>query len=202
VKPSLITLDIRMSGIDGWQVLSIIRSDPNLADIPVIVVSITNDHGRGFRMGASDYITKPVDSARFAAILKRHRAVHRERRALLVDEDAKARTLMRYLLVKEGWEVVEAVSHAEALELVKTQAPAIVITGLNSEADGALAFLDAMRGQPEATRPQVLVVASEALSMEDREALSRRMADVLVDGGWTVEELLAEVRDRTRAAVN
>ena len=61
LHPSAITLDVMMPGMDGWSVLSAIKADPVLADIPVVMVTIVDDRNLGFAMGAAEYLVKPVD---------------------------------------------------------------------------------------------------------------------------------------------
>ena len=64
LRPDAITLDVMMPGMDGWQVLTHLKSDPELADIPVILLSIVNDRKTGFALGATEYLTKPFDRER------------------------------------------------------------------------------------------------------------------------------------------
>jgi len=73
-RPSLITLEVVMPGIDGWTVLKALKSDPQLSDIPVVMVSISDDRDRGLAMGAADYFVKPVDRDRLAEILAAYRS--------------------------------------------------------------------------------------------------------------------------------
>jgi len=75
LRPSAITLDIMMPGMDGWTVLSAMKADDTLADIPVIVMSIEDDHERGYALGASACVTKPVELDRLAALITRVRPV-------------------------------------------------------------------------------------------------------------------------------
>jgi CheY-like chemotaxis protein len=72
-SPALITLEVVMPGIDGWTVLKSLKSDPELAAIPVVMVSISDDEDRGLAMGAADYLVKPVDRERMAGILAAYR---------------------------------------------------------------------------------------------------------------------------------
>jgi PAS domain S-box-containing protein len=72
-RPSLITLDVVMSGIDGWGVLKALKADPNLASIPVIMITIVDNPALGMALGAADYLTKPIDWRRLGASLSRYR---------------------------------------------------------------------------------------------------------------------------------
>ena len=73
VHPALVTLDVLMPGMDGWAVLGALKSDPATADIPVVLLTILDDRDLGFALGATDYLTKPVDRERVASVLKKYR---------------------------------------------------------------------------------------------------------------------------------
>ena len=72
-RPDVITLDVMMPVMDGWSVLSDLKSDPELADIPVILVTFVDDKNLGYALGASDFLTKPIDRNRLASILRGYR---------------------------------------------------------------------------------------------------------------------------------
>jgi CheY-like chemotaxis protein len=73
VRPLLITLDVAMPEWDGWTVLDKLKSDSELADIPVIMVTVVDNQPRGLRLGASDYLVKPVNRDRLAVLIEKHR---------------------------------------------------------------------------------------------------------------------------------
>ena len=110
-RPVAITLDVLMPGVDGWSVLSPLKADPDLADIPVVVVSILDDRGLGFTLGATDYLTKPIDRERLLAILRRYRPDGPTAPVLVVEDDPATRDLLRRTLEREGWSVEEAPAH-------------------------------------------------------------------------------------------
>jgi len=73
LRPDVVTLDVMMPGLDGWAVLSQFKADPEVADIPVIMLSIVDDRSLGHALGAADYLTKPIDRTRLLAALGRYR---------------------------------------------------------------------------------------------------------------------------------
>ncbi len=73
VRPNAITLDVIMPGLDGWSVLTALKSDPDLADTPVILLTITDNKSMGYALGASECLTKPIERDRLLAILEKHR---------------------------------------------------------------------------------------------------------------------------------
>ena len=72
LRPALITLDVLMPGLDGWSVLQALKADPELAQIPVVMLTILDERNRGYALGAADYLTKPVDRDRLRALLARY----------------------------------------------------------------------------------------------------------------------------------
>jgi CheY-like chemotaxis protein len=97
VKPTVITLDVQMPDLDGWSVLGALRQDSELAEVPVIMVSILDEQRRGAALGAADYLTKPIDRERLRRLLDRFRALAPPTRVLLVEDDPNQRERMR------GW---------------------------------------------------------------------------------------------------
>jgi hypothetical protein len=79
VRPSVITLDVVMSGMDGWGVLKTLKADPNLAQVPVVMITIVDNPSLGISMGAADYLTKPIDWRRLSRAVASYRAAHAAR---------------------------------------------------------------------------------------------------------------------------
>jgi CheY-like chemotaxis protein len=73
LRPALITLDVVMSGMDGWTMLKALKADPALAAVPVVMITIVDNPALGLSLGASDYLTKPIDWARLGRTLGRYR---------------------------------------------------------------------------------------------------------------------------------
>src|SRR5437870_11141448 len=107
-----------MPDLDGWTVLSALKGDPELADIPVILVTIVDEKQRGYALGAVDYMIKPVDRARLIALL-RTLCVGPSRRVLIVDDDPILRRQIRLALEQDGWDPDEAENGRAALNRLK-----------------------------------------------------------------------------------
>src|SRR5262249_9978420 len=116
LRPAAITLDVLMPGMDGWAMLTALKADPLLADIPVIMLTIVDDKNMGYALGAADYLTKPIDWGRLAVILQKYRCAHPPCTMLVVEDDADTRDMLRRLLTREGWVVMEATNGRVALE--------------------------------------------------------------------------------------
>ena len=98
MRPGAITLDVMMPGMDGWAVLSALKDDPALAEIPVVLVTMTDDRNMGYALGASEYLTKPIDPARLVNVLKKHTEVAQRASVLIVDDDPVMREMTARLL--------------------------------------------------------------------------------------------------------
>jgi CheY-like chemotaxis protein len=131
LHPVVIMLDAVMPGMVGRAVLTALKAEPELADIPVVLFTgMADDRREVLRLGASDYVMKPVDPDRLTAILRRYCGSVDRRRALVVDDDSDLRQCLRGLLEKEGWEVDEAADGREALASLAKQYPGVILLDL------------------------------------------------------------------------
>src|SRR5690606_39709633 len=115
LRPGLIVRDVRMPSVDGWAVLSQLKSDPELADIPVIMVSVTENQAMGVALGASDFLVKPVDREHLVRALDKHMQRSGERTILVVEDDATTRSMLRRTRDRQGGSVPEAGKGKEGL---------------------------------------------------------------------------------------
>src|SRR5262249_21301222 len=128
LQPLAITLDLVLPGMDGWAVLTALKADPELADIPVVLFTgMADDSSKAFRLGASEFVMKPVDPDKLAQVLKRYRDRSASWRVLIVDDDSDLRQRLRRLLEKEGLEVAEAADGRAALTRLDEQWPALIL---------------------------------------------------------------------------
>ncbi len=201
LHPALITLDVLMPGMDGWAVLTALKADPVLADIPVIIVTIWDDKQMGYALGAAEYLTKPIDWKRMAAILHKYRCARPPCRVLVVEDDADMREVLRRRLEKEGWAVSEAANGREALKRMAESRPELILLDLMMPGMDGFQFLEEVRKQEEWRPIPVVVVTAKDLTPEDRLLLSGSVTQILQKGAYSQEELLREVRDRVVSCV-
>jgi signal transduction histidine kinase/CheY-like chemotaxis protein len=201
LRPRAITLDVMMSGQDGWSVLSALKADPEVADIPVIMLTIVDDKNLGHALGASDYLTKPLDRNRLVSALKKWCGPSRQRLALVAEDDPAARDLLRRTLEKDGWVVAEAANGREALGCVARQRPAVILLDLMMPEMDGFEFLTELRQHQEWGDIPVLVITAKDLTEEERLFLTGSMLlsgcvkRVLQKGTFSLEELAGQVRD-------
>src|SRR5438045_9790949 len=96
-----ILLDVVRPGMDGWAVISTLKSEPEVRDIPVVMLTIVDDKNLGYALGATDYMIKPVDRDRLTEILAKFRNVPPPRSALVIDDEEPARKMLTQILEKE-----------------------------------------------------------------------------------------------------
>jgi CheY-like chemotaxis protein len=192
LRPEAITLDVMMPGMDGWAVLSALKKDTDLADIPVVMLTIVDDQNMGYAMGAAEYLTKPVDRDRLAAVLKKYAGDGHGRSALVVDDEPEARDILRRLLESDGWSVVEAADGRLAIEQLKKRRPAVILLDLMMPEMNGFQFVEELRKNAEWRDIPVVVVTSKDLTPEERLLLDGQVGIVLQKGTYQSEELLRE----------
>ena len=178
LRPAAITLDVMMPGLDGWHVLSELKADAATADIPVVMLTIVDDRGRGFALGAADYLTKPVDWTRLAAILSRYHSPDAAP-ALVVDDDAESRRVIRRFLEREGWRVTEAADGEAGLRAVAAETPALVLLDLMMPVLDGFGFLSELPRRFPNCRVPVVVLTAKDLTADDFDRLNGRVARIL-----------------------
>jgi len=194
LRPDAITLDVMMPGMDGWQVLTRLKSDPELADIPVILLSIVNDRKTGFALGATEYLTKPFDRERLAAVLGRISNGRGSRLALVVDDLPENRELLRSALEGDGWTVEEAGNGLEALDRLEHRRPdAILLDLMMPEMDG-ITFVERLRASERNRSIPVLVVTAKDITAVDRQRLSGGVQAIMQKGSVDLSELVSQTR--------
>ncbi len=191
-RPDLITLDLQMPGMDGWEALRSLKEDPELRKIPVVVVSIVAKEGRSRLLGAVDLLTKPVEREDLLRVLWRNLVRQRVGRVLVVEDDADARAVLVRHLEDLGLEVRAAANGKEALRAVEREAPdAIILDLLLPEMDG-MSFLRKLRENPYYSGLPVIVVTAKDLSPEEEEELVEKASGIITKGDG-MEERLREV---------
>jgi len=202
LRPDVITLDVIMPSMDGWAILSALKADPELADIPVIMLTILDNKNMGYTLGASDYLTKPVDRDRLVTILKKYRRELPNFRVLLVEDDIETREILRQMLEKTGCSVTEAGNGRVALERMADSQPALILLDLMMPEMDGFQFVAELRKHEDWRSIPVVVITAKDLTSEDRQRLNGYVEKILQKETCTSEELLTEVRDLVVARIH
>jgi PAS domain S-box-containing protein len=201
LKPAAITLDVMMPSIDGWHVLTKLKADDDTCEIPVVMLSMVDDRTLGLALGASDYLVKPIDRDRLAAVLHEQLGP-RTGAVLVVDDDSATRDLIRRTLEAAGYPVREAEHGRAALDAIKAERPALIITDLLMPEMNGFEFLHALREQPEWADVPVIVVTSKDLTADERASLAGGVETVIRKGALDRDALLARIANRLANVVN
>jgi adenylate cyclase len=194
LRPTAITLDVMMPDLDGWSVLAALRQDPELADIPVIMVTIVDEHRRGIALGAAGYLTKPIDRERLHRLVTRFRAAAPPTRVLLVEDDAVQRERMRGWLEGPQWAVREAANGREALDRLQQGKPDVILLDLMMPEMDGFAVVAALQKEADWRDIPVIVITSLDLDAKDRERLNAGVQFVLVKERFRPADLVERIR--------
>ncbi|MGH7310118.1 MAG: response regulator, partial [Candidatus Rokuibacteriota bacterium] len=209
IRPAAITLDVVMPDLDGWTVLAALKGDPELADVPVIFVTILDEKTKGYSLGAADYLVKPIDRERLAHVLKRICGDRPARRVLLVEDDETTRTVTQHVLERDGWSITQAENGRVALARMAEAQPDVILLDLMMPEMDGFEFLAELRRHPSWRDIPVLVLTAKDLTDEDRRRLNGEVERIIQKGAYDRDELLREVgrvlaacigRRETRAA--
>jgi DNA-binding response OmpR family regulator len=175
LQPHAITMDIMMRPINGWEVLSRLKTDPRTEKIPVIIVSIVDQPTTGALLGADEYIVKPVEKATLLMAvdrcMERYGQSRQIRPILVVDDDTPTREFIAELLVKHGYVVGTAGNAAEAHARVEASLPELVILDLILPDVSGFQLLSEWRRNAQTAELPVFVLTSKDLTLPEREYL-------------------------------
>jgi CheY-like chemotaxis protein len=194
LHPVAITLDVLMPGMDGWAVLAALKADPALADIPVIMLTIIDNQHMGYTLGATDYLTKPVDWNRLAGLLRKYDCALPPCRVLVVEDEADMRHILCRMLERAGWAVAEAANGQEALTRLAEDRPHLILLDLLMPEMDGFTFVEVLRQQDAWRSIPVVVVTAKDLTPDDRQRLNGYVEQILQKGAYSQEALLHEVR--------
>ena len=198
-KPMAVTSDIMMPGMDGWSVLSAIKSDPETADIPVIMLTMGDTQELGFALGAFDFLSKPLDRNQLLKALERiNLPASGETEILIVEDDRDTRELLQRTLEREGWKVITATDGVNAIELLASAArvPDLVLLDLMMPRLDGFGVLDAIRKNPLWVSIPVVILTAKDLTIDERMLLSQSSAAILEKGAVPPSEVLENLRSQ------
>jgi len=177
-KPKLILLDVYMSGRDGWSILREVKSDPELKDIPVVMVTQLSEERFAKSLGADGYFTKPIDRKRFVEEISRILgAASPSEQVLVIDDDENTRTLLSRILAEEGWQSIVANDGIDGLEKInelgeKDQKPSLIVLDIDMPRMDGFEFLEVYsRDIPAERRSPVLIFSGKDLSTMQHDLL-------------------------------
>ncbi len=192
--PAVILLDVLMPGMDGWAVLSALKANPKLNAIPVVMLTFVSDENLGYLLGASEFLTKPVDRQRLRRVLQQHRPDRPAAPVLLIEDDLATREVLSRMFKEEGWTVSEAENGQAGLKVVSQEPPALIVLDLMMPEMDGFEFTSELRKNPAWRTIPIIVLTSKDLSVQERQWLNGRVERVIEKGAANRDELLNELR--------
>ena len=193
-RPDIITLDVMMPQMNGWQVLAAIKADVHLSTTPVVLLSVVENNEIAMALGATDCLTKPIDWGKLQVCLDRLLPRNDPDRILVVEDDPASSELVTRILQKDGWKIEKASNGREAFACMEASPPSLVLLDLMMPEMDGFELVARLRTHPTLSKIPVLVLTSKMLTPEDHARLNGRVLDVLSKGTTERNDLLEAVR--------
>jgi signal transduction histidine kinase/CheY-like chemotaxis protein len=194
LRPAAITLDVVMPDLSGWNVLSALKGDPELASIPVVMVTITDEKRRALALGATGYLMKPIERAELRKLLAPWRAAARATRVLVVEDDPDQLASISAALAEPNWQIVEAGNGRVGLERMRDFPPDVIVLDLMMPEMDGFEFMAKLQANPDWQEIPVFVMTALDLSEQDRRRLNVGIEKILSKGHFGPRDLAARIR--------
>lgn len=194
LRPKVICLDILMPGMDGWSVLSQLKQDPEVADIPVVIWSMTSDKQLGFTLGAAEFLMKPIQREQVIKVINTYVVNQMEQSILVIEDESFASDLISRQLRKEGYSVNEARNGAIALTCIVLQTPKLIVLDLMMPEMDGFQFIEQLRKHEAWRTIPIVVLTAKSITLEERQRLNGSVRNVIQKGSYHPQALLAELR--------
>ncbi len=180
LKPDAVTLDMMLPKVDGMGVLASLKADPATADIPIVVVSVTEKNQLAFTLGVAEWFVKPVDERKLLDALRRLCVANGRDtlRVLVTDDDPATVECLTALFTGEGYEVESVNGGAECLDSARRDPPDVIILDLMMPGMSGFDVVDRLQADPRMKDVPVVVYTAMTLSADDRARLGRRVQAV------------------------
>jgi len=192
-KPSLILLDVILSDWDGWEILQRLKSNTETSHIPVIINSMVENRSLALSLGASGYVTKPATEDEIREAIEKL-AIPPARLVLVVDDDPDFRSFVAEVLEQASYDVLQAEDGRQAMDLMKTEIPDLVLLDLMMPYVDGFMVLAYMAQQARLREVPVLIATAIDLPQEKMVSLKKQARDVIRKEGLTVEQIAQRVR--------
>jgi PAS domain S-box-containing protein len=179
-RPDLVTLDLHMPDIDGWEVLRTLKAEPEISHIPVVIASVAANEGRGRLFGAVDLLTKPIERADLLRVLWRQLVNQHGRRVLLVDDDPEVQALLTQGLAVDDLELHCVSNGEEALLFLERDTPPAVLLDLRMPVMDGFEFLDRMRKSRYHKGLPVIAITVKRLTPKEEQKLADKASAIVI----------------------
>jgi DNA-binding response OmpR family regulator len=194
LEPRAILLDVMMPHMDGWAVLSALKSDAEVADIPVVMTTIVQEKGLAYSLGAADYLTKPIQWPRLKKVLARYRSKSAAPRALILDDEVTPEDLYAPL-TREGWSIDQVRDTAAFFERMAPNPPSLVLVDLDMAETNGFAVIKEFRAHSEWQDVPVIALSAQNLTPEECKRLEGRVQQIINTDNDAPLALLSVLRE-------
>ena len=195
---ALITLDIMLPNMDGWDFLTHIKQNPALKHIPVVIISIVADPAKGFALGAAGVMQKPISRQELYEALVGLGLFPLVRggtlKVLVVDDDPKAVELIAVRILGLASTVLRAYGGQEGIEAARRELPDLIVLDLMMPEVSGFDVVEALHASPETCKIPILVVTAKHITPHDREQLNGYVLSIMEKASFDRERFIAEVR--------
>ncbi len=192
-RPLAITVDLIMPDLDGWATMQALKDDPELAEIPVIMISMLDRQNLGYALGVADYLPKPVERNRLLQVLRRVQDQPSAGPILVVEDDPDSREMLARMMRLAGYDVTQACNGREALSRVAERRPALILLDLMMPEMDGFQFVRELRKVVAWRQVPIVVVTAKELTGTDRGQLDGFVQSVVRKGEWRRDDLLRDV---------
>jgi len=193
--PDVILLDVMLTDMSGWQVLTYVKSQPQLVHIPVIMLTMINEKSTAYSLGATAYLSKPIDREELTSTVNKCVRKAGQDTILVIDDDADARKLARLVLENDGYTVVEAENGYLGLMRVAERVPSIILLDLLMPNMNGHEFLNELELNERWENVPVIALTAMELDENERESLEKRVSMVIQKGAYSIDHVLSAVRE-------
>jgi CheY-like chemotaxis protein len=200
--PDAIILDVLLPRVDGWAFLTQVKADPATRGVPVIMASILDQKGKGFALGAADYLVKPIQRGELLRTLGTFSLTSKVRTApvtiLVIDDDPKAVELVATALEPEGFHILKALSGETGVAIAETEQPDLIILDLLMPGMNGFEVLDRLAQSPVTQRLPIIIVTVKQLTAEEHQRLQGKITQLAQKVTLSQKEVAAMVKDALR----
>jgi signal transduction histidine kinase/DNA-binding response OmpR family regulator/HAMP domain-containing protein len=199
LAPAAVILDVLLPKVDGWAFLTQVKADPTTKTVPVLIVSIVDQKGKGFALGAADYLVKPVQREELLRKLSAFSLVTKTRTApvtvLIIDDDAKTVELLATVLEPEGFHILKVYSGEAGLEVARRERPDLIILDLLLPGMNGFEVLDHLETSPVTKQSPIILFTVKQLTAEEKQRVQGRIACLAQKEGFNREGFVGMVRE-------
>ncbi|MFN2629120.1 MAG: response regulator [Gaiellaceae bacterium] len=191
LNPRAVILDVLLPGLNGWELLARLKSDPATAAIPVVIASMLDERGAAFALGAAEYLVKPVGRDELLHALGGCVAPPGDGRVVVViDDDPLDLDLIEAVLAPEGWSVLRATGGEDGVRLVRRERPAVVLLDLLMPDVDGFEVVERLRADPLVADVPIVVLTSKDMIPADQERLAGRISFLAQKGTFRNNEIV------------